>query len=802
VSLSGGSLAANASCTVSVNVAGTAAGTQDNSVTVSSNQGTGNTSMAFVTVTPVATVAPPVIAKSFGVSSIMIGQSTVLSFTLSNPAANTVALTGVSFTDPFPAGLIVATPSGVSGSCGGAFTANAGSRSVSLSGGSLGMAGGACTVAVNVTGSTPGVKMNSVAVTSANGGAGNTSTAVLTVVGPPSIAEAFGVSNIPQGGTTSLTFTITNPNVSPLTGIAFTDTLPSQIKVSNPNGLTDACGGTATATAGSGSVTLTGGTIPGKGSCTLSLNVVGVQTGMGTNSVPVTSNEGGTGNTASAPITVSAIAPPAIMNSFGAASVALKGSTTLSFNIANPSGNTASLTGIGFTDTLPGGLVVSTPNALTGSCGGGALTASAGSGTVSLTGGTLTTGAMCTFSVNVTGTTAGAKSDSVTVTSTNGGAGNTATATLTVFSPPSIAKAFGSSNISIGGMTNLTFTVTNSNASPITGVIFTDTFPSQIQVASPTGLANTCGGTATAAAGSSSVALTGGSIPGNGLCTVTVNIVGAQAGAGMNSVSETSNEGGAGNTASAAITVSAVTPPPATGTCNVVTPGGAWAVRLGGFANYGGVSASIGAAGQAGILMFDGMGHVTFTGTTASEAQISRSVSFSGTYSVAPDCALTLVLHGGLGIFYNAVLVSGATEFKIVDATGGNVEAGVGKRISSGSPMTCNNATANGTYGFDVRGYTGFGSTNGPQPFAGAGKLTFDGAGHLTYSETYSAGQTSAIIVHNTGAYSVNSDCSVSMVLQGGPSIFLDGVLANGATEILMIDATAGNVDTGSGQRQ
>ncbi len=127
--------------------------------------------------------------------------------------------------------------------------------------------------------------------------------------------------------------------------------------------------------------------------------------------------------------------PPAISKAFGAASVALNGSTSLTFNLSNP--NTAnSLSGIGFTDTLPSGQVVSTPNGLTGSCGGGTITASAGSNSVSLSAATLTASTSCTFAVNVTGTTSGTQKNTTSaVTSTEAGSGATASATLIVAGP-------------------------------------------------------------------------------------------------------------------------------------------------------------------------------------------------------------------------------------------------------------------------------------------------------------------------------------------------------------------------------
>ncbi len=104
----------------------------------------------------------------------------------------------------------------------------------------------------------------------------------------------------------------------------------------------------------------------------------------------------------------------------------------MTLNLSNP--NTGStLTGIGFTDSLPAGLVVSTPNGLTGGCDGGTISASAGSGSVGLTGATLAASASCNFSLNVTGTTEGTKSNTTSaVTSNEGGNGNSASASVTV----------------------------------------------------------------------------------------------------------------------------------------------------------------------------------------------------------------------------------------------------------------------------------------------------------------------------------------------------------------------------------
>src|SRR5258708_6468908 len=136
-----------------------------------------------------------------------------------------------------------------------------------------------------------------------------------------------------------------------------------------------------------------------------------------------------------------AVSPPSIATAFGAASIPLNGATAFTFTISNPNGAT-SLTGVAFSDTLPSGLVVSTPNGLTGSCGGGTITATAGRPSISLSGATLAASASCTFSANVTATSAGLKINSVTVTSTNGGTSGTSSTGVRVSLGPINAHDF------------------------------------------------------------------------------------------------------------------------------------------------------------------------------------------------------------------------------------------------------------------------------------------------------------------------------------------------------------------------
>jgi hypothetical protein len=201
--------------------------------------------------------------------------------------------------------------------------------------------------------------------------------------------------------------------------------------------------------------------------------------------------------------------------------------------------------GIGFSDTLPAGLVVSTPNGLTGSCGGGTITATAGSSMVTLAGATLAPGASCTFAVNVDGKTLGTKHNCATVSSVNGGTGNTSCADLLVYSPPGSDKKFLPDSVLPNVRSTMTITVTNVNPTlDFTGLAFSDSLPSGMAVASPNGVVNTCGGAVSAPSGGGTVALTGGTLPHGGSCSVAVDVTASPLGDYTNCVIVTTTNAG------------------------------------------------------------------------------------------------------------------------------------------------------------------------------------------------------------------------------------------------------------------
>jgi hypothetical protein len=456
LSFSNITIPAGASCTLTFTVTSAIPGVFTNTASgVSSNEAlTGSSSN-----TPALTVvAPPSISKTFTPGSIPLGTNSSLMFTIANP--NAVALTGIGFADSLPSGLAALA---VVGSCGGGLISTG--PPISLTGASL--AGGAsCTFSVTVTGATAGVKNNVTShVTSNEGGTGNQASATLLVVAPPVISKAFTPAKILPGGTAAVSFSITNPNnFIGLTGVAFTDSLPSGLVVASPNGLSSTCGGTATATAGSGTISLTGGAIASSASCVVTVSVTAPE-GIYPNSVQVTSTNGGTGNTSSATLFVAT--PPNLSKVFGEVSIGPGASTSLSFTLMNPN-HIVTLDALQFSDTLPAGLVISTPSVVNGACGGGTINAPAGSNLITLDSAVLAPQASCTFSVNVTSdsTVLGLLTNiTSTVTSTEALPGAAASAIIFIGDPFQVSYAadlnIGESYIDIAN--------TGTNGAPLLG---------------------------------------------------------------------------------------------------------------------------------------------------------------------------------------------------------------------------------------------------------------------------------------------------------------------------------------------
>ena len=170
-----------------------------------------NRSTGPLTGNPQVVVAPPSIAKAFNPVTIPVKSTTSLGFTITNPAANTMALAGVAFADTLPSGLTVA--SGSATVCGGTLTTTA-PTSIALSGAAIAV-GSNCAFSVTVTGPQPGQFTNTTgAVSSTNGGTGNTASAKLVVGGVAVSPASINFGDVNSGSKKSAQVTIDNPGTA------------------------------------------------------------------------------------------------------------------------------------------------------------------------------------------------------------------------------------------------------------------------------------------------------------------------------------------------------------------------------------------------------------------------------------------------------------------------------------------------------------------------------------------------------------------------------------------------------------
>ena len=240
----------------------------------------------------------------------------------------------------------------------------------------------------------------------------NTDRKTVPLLAPPGIVKSFAAANVALGGTVGMSFLLTNPGGTGLTGVAFSDTLPSGLTA--PNGTTATCGGSLVIT-GSNTLTFTGGALAAGANCTMTVTVTGATAGVQNNTTgPISSNETGVGATSNT-ATVTVVAPPTIVKSFGAVSIALNGATNLDLTLTNPNA-TVALSGVAFTDTLPSGLTA--PNGTTPVCGGSLVIT--GSNTLTFTGGTLAAATNCTMTVTVTGVSAGTQNNTTSAVTASG----------------------------------------------------------------------------------------------------------------------------------------------------------------------------------------------------------------------------------------------------------------------------------------------------------------------------------------------------------------------------------------------
>ncbi|GAP40069.1 DUF7507 domain-containing protein [Flexilinea flocculi] len=379
------------------------------------------------------------------------------------------------------------------------------------------------------------------------------------------------------GSPISYTIIVKNNGPSNASGVSISDTVPVSI-----TGVTENCVASGTASCGSNGssgndILFTGISINAGAANYLTITVNGtVSAGASGTLVNTAIVEPGTGQTD--PISGNNSAPDANLANPQTDLIITKTAGSGSYTAGNPisyiikvsNNGPSDASGASISDTVPDWITGVTENCVasgTASCG-----ANGSSGNdILFTGMSISAGAENYLTITVNGTvSASARGNLENTVQVNAGSGqtdptsenNSATESVTINPAlaPVITKVFSPNSIPVGGLTTLTLNITNPNTdTALSGVAFSDTYPAGLINNSPLSTINTCGGTLVASEGGNTLSYTGGSIPANGTCSVSVVVKATSSGSLTNTSSEvTAVNSDPGGASSDVLTVIAV----------------------------------------------------------------------------------------------------------------------------------------------------------------------------------------------------------------------------------------------------
>jgi uncharacterized repeat protein (TIGR01451 family) len=571
---------AGGSCSVIVKVIGATAanGTNQTGPILSGNASTAQGASSPFGVSNVPLLTPPSLALTLSSPVVIVGDTTDMKLKLTNPNMNGT-INGAQYFQPYPSGVVNADTGAVVGNtCGGTLVALSGDNSASLSGAMI-PAGASCDVTVRIKGLWANAyTMGSGVVYSGNAGQGGPVQATLTVnnnpllLNPPGVTKSFAPGTVAVGDASAMTIALSNPNVTDITGVAFSDTYPPHMINASSGTVvsSNTCGGTVTALANGTSTQLTGGTVPPNG-CSIVVNIAATMMHQEANHTGmVTSTNANTGPDASAMFiaTYSAgglLDAPTVTQDFLPTTVPAGFTSEMTITLSNA--NASAITGVQLSDTYPSGMVnADSGGIISNSCGGSP--AAAGSGnSVTLSNGSIPAGDSCSIVVAVTGTAPGTYINHTgVVTSANADFSTDAVATLevtdAVLSAPVVTKSFAPASVTVGGASQMTIELSNSTGTAITGIALTDIYPSgMINISSNPVISDSCNFSQIIAPDNgNSAALYNGTIAANDTCSVVIGIIGVTEGSWTNTTGPASSDN-AQTATGASATLDVASPP-------------------------------------------------------------------------------------------------------------------------------------------------------------------------------------------------------------------------------------------------
>jgi hypothetical protein len=187
-----------------------------------------------------------------------------------------------------------------------------------------------------------------------------------------------------------------------------------------------------------------------------------------------------------------------------------------------------------------------------------------------------------------------------------------------------------------------------------------------------------------------------------------------------------------------------------------------------------------------GVVTFDGEGNFTGTYSQSIGGATATGLKIEGTYQVHADCTLSATLSIP-NVAHRVGVITGAgmqQEIHLIITDPNTVSSITYKKTPQGE---CSLRTLKGEYGLFGAG-TFF--APGASLAAQVGVLTFDGAGSFFGDDTTNMAGTVTADSPFTGTYTVNSDCSASIVFNTVHGIVHEDGVITGAGEFQEFNGT------------
>ncbi|MBE9032344.1 hypothetical protein IQ266_21640 [filamentous cyanobacterium LEGE 11480] len=556
-------------CEVQVNVKAATAGTYTNNIainTINNDQASQNLNASTISLNVQSIAANGTgigtqiqffgnMNNAFYASNqISAGNEARMRIRLTNDSG--IALSGVGFGAggvQLPSNVVLAANPNPTTNCTGGTASTAGTDIVNLAGASM-TRRQTCDVFVSVVSQIPATyTANAIAgsFVSTEGKSNAAAAGNLQVLDFINLEQSFiptTVAASATGNPANMKIKITNAAAAASAGTALAFQLAGGLEFAAAALVSNSCGGTVTLPAGGNQFTLAGATVPAStgqglgddGFCEIEYTVSASGTpGSITNTIPAGALTNGAGQSNTTAISaqlnladIQVVLNQQILNITPGdpnnGSPIVSGGEPAELTVVVRNDSNINLTNLGFTNNLPGGMIVYGPPNQSSTCNNITFAPVANSTNYTVSGISLNAGQTCELKLQVTNLVPGNTNNTIpakAITSTEGGTNPDPSVTsLTVLANATLNKTFTPASVAAGGISQLKLDLINANNINLTNVGLPDVFPSGMVVADTPNITNTCGGTVSAAPGANQVVLSGATMTQNAICTITVDV--------------------------------------------------------------------------------------------------------------------------------------------------------------------------------------------------------------------------------------------------------------------------------------